>query len=180
VWEITEHAQRLAQEFHGDQARIERRMREAPVVGQPGADGHPLRPRAVLEEPDLLIAAHDTGLVVWHPEDHTYGLVDPEHSWSDIQAMNAEADPGGSSPAPYAIARRYAAGKLSRAEALDQLVRWPYDEGPGSAEAGAGCDDGTDPRPGTWLDLVNAYEDGLIDEDLFDQVVQLAHARRRP
>lgn len=76
--------------------------------------------------------------------------------------------PGFSGASPYEIAQRYAAGELTRDQVIDELTRWPYDPSPTT--------DGWDslivdvPGTHTKAELVQALDDGLLEEDTYDAI----------
>lgn len=76
-----------------------------------------------------------------------------------------EVRPGFSGASPYEIAQRYAAGELDRERALDELVRWPYDAIARSDGYDALIVD--EPATHTLEEVVRAYREGLIDQDMY-------------
>ncbi|OAV60472.1 hypothetical protein [Enteractinococcus helveticum] len=79
----------------------------------------------------------------------------------------AEPQPGFSGAGPYEICQRYAIGQLSRAELIDELIRWPY--------APSDTTDGVDTLlidpPGSWDEVEQACDRGLIDGQIYDEVL---------
>jgi len=78
--------------------------------------------------------------------------------------------PGFSGASPYEIAQRYAAGELDRDRALEELVRWPYDPIARSDGYDALVVDAPDSH--TLEEVVRAYREGLIDQDMYVAVGQ--------
>ncbi|TFF12432.1 LysR family transcriptional regulator [Cellulosimicrobium funkei] len=78
--------------------------------------------------------------------------------------------PGFSGASPYEIAQRYAAGELDRDRALEELMRWPYDP----VARSDGYDALVVDAPGahTLEEVVRAYREGLIDQDMYVAVGQ--------
>ncbi len=72
--------------------------------------------------------------------------------------------PGFSGASPYEIAQRYAAWELDRDQSLEELVRWPYDP----ITHSDGYDALVVDAPGTHTleEVVRAYREGLIDQDM--------------
>jgi hypothetical protein len=68
---------------------------------------------------------------------------------------------------PYEIAARFAAGRITRDQLIDELARWPYKTPPRT--------DGVDWRSGstvgTWDDVVIAMGDNLIDTETYEAVM---------
>jgi len=73
---------------------------------------------------------------------------------------------GFSGGSPFEVAQRYAAGLLSRAQVLEELARWPYV----SAVAGDG-EDWLSGDPGEFEQVGRALDDGLIEDELYDELV---------
>lgn len=73
---------------------------------------------------------------------------------------------GFSGSTPYEIAQRYAAGRISREQVIDELARWPYRSGKPS--------DGVDWltfEPGEWNEqVVPALDGGLLDDETYDAI----------
>lgn len=75
---------------------------------------------------------------------------------------------GFSGATPYEIAQRYAAGDIDREQLVEELIRFPYLPMPQT--------DGYDSLlvipAGTVQDIVRAAEDGLLDDALYEQLVE--------
>ena len=73
-----------------------------------------------------------------------------------------------SGASPYEIAERFAVGELTREQVVDELSRWPYD----SSATSDGYDALIVDQPGThtWAEVERAVDDGLIDDDIYDEV----------
>lgn len=84
-----------------------------------------------------------------------------------------EIPEGFSAAGPYEIAQVAALGEIDRDQLVDELVRWPYVPGP--ASWGAAWDTQESLPPGTWQEVLDAYEDGLIDADLYEEVDLRVH-----
>lgn len=89
-----------------------------------------------------------------------------------LKTVRSEDDvrPGFSGASPYEIAQRYAAGELDRDRTLEKLVRWPYDP----IARSDGYDALVVDAPGTHTleEVVRAYREGLIDQDMYVAVGQ--------
>jgi len=72
---------------------------------------------------------------------------------------------------PYEIAQRYAVGEISREQLVDELSRWDYEPGP---EPTDGYDTLIISVPGSFDDVVRAFSDGLIDAQLYDEILDAA------
>jgi DNA-binding Lrp family transcriptional regulator len=81
--------------------------------------------------------------------------------------MVGEIPEGFSGATPYEIAERYAAGLIDRARLVTELAAWGYAPSP--------VTDGVDwlvvEVPGTFGDVVRALSDGLIDEAIYEEVL---------
>ena len=74
---------------------------------------------------------------------------------------------GFSGASPYEIAQRYATGEITRNALIGQLVRWDYDTTPTTDGVdGLLVDDGR-----SWLEVEQACQNGLIDDDLYDEIL---------
>lgn len=74
---------------------------------------------------------------------------------------------GFSGGSPYEICERYAAGQIDRARVVDELARWPYEQG----DPGDGFDWLTY-EPGEWhQQVVPALDEGLLDDATYDAVL---------
>lgn len=77
--------------------------------------------------------------------------------------------PGFSGASPYELCQRFAAGRLSRAQLLDELTRWDY-----TVAAPHTVDTFDDPRvecQGTIDDIDQAFDDDLINDAIYNQVL---------
>jgi len=72
---------------------------------------------------------------------------------------------------PYEIAQRYAVGELTRAQVLDELSRWDYAPG---ADRMDGYDSLVVSVPGSFDDVSRAYDEGLLDQDLYEEILVAA------
>lgn len=83
---------------------------------------------------------------------------------------------GFSGATPYEIAQRYAAGDIDRATAMAELVRWPYTPGLSScSESWANLEHTPE---GTLGEVGRAYDDGLLDAGVHDEILRRAAARK--
>lgn len=69
---------------------------------------------------------------------------------------------------PYELCQRYAAGFIDRAEVVRQLVAWPYKPTPWANEYG----EYEESMDGTWQEVVEAADNGLIDDAIYDEVLK--------
>lgn len=69
---------------------------------------------------------------------------------------------------PYEMCQRYAAGFIDRAEVVRQLVAWPYKPTPWANEYG----EYEESMDGTWQEVVEAADNGLIDDAIYDEVLK--------
>ena len=80
---------------------------------------------------------------------------------------------GFSGASPYEICERYHVEFIDREQLIDELLRWPY--------AKRGKTDGFDglaiDPPGAWGDVTKALDDGLIDGETYDQILDTFDAR---
>lgn len=79
---------------------------------------------------------------------------------------------GFSGASPYEIAERYAAGDIDRAAMIRQLSVWPYTENGGAAAAAAEWE--STPymdTPGSFAEVGQAFDEGLIDGDAYDEIL---------
>ena len=90
-----------------------------------------------------------------------------------IQEAN-EVEPiraGFSSGSPYEICQRYYIGELTRAQAIDELVRWEYKpQAKGEEWDPWGMEGGAPEVPGSWDDMNTAKTHKLIDYDFYTEV----------
>jgi hypothetical protein len=92
------------------------------------------------------------------------GVTQPAISQSlGVAARVAPVVAGFSGADPYEVCQRYAAGELTREQVVDELVRFPYADAPGTVGYDAYLPD----APGSFEDVVRAFEDGLIDEPVY-------------
>lgn len=82
--------------------------------------------------------------------------------------------PGFSGADPYEICERYAADLISREQVRDELSRWEYTPRARTADL---VDDLIVDTPGSIADVERAMRQGLIDEDLFYEIVEAAEER---
>lgn len=75
--------------------------------------------------------------------------------------------PGFSGAGPYEICQRYAIGQVGRERLVDELSRWQYTPIPQPQWLD---DVVADPGPGSWDEVETAVEDGLIDDEIYDEV----------
>ncbi len=89
-----------------------------------------------------------------------------------------EVRPGFAGGTSSEIIDRYVAGVLSREDVVDQLARWEYATG----ELTDGpLDDLVFTPPGTFRDVVRAVDKGLIDESIYEDVLdQIVRAQQTP
>ena len=87
---------------------------------------------------------------------------------------------GFSSGSPYEICQRYYIGELTRAQAIDELVRWEHKpQAKGEEWDPWGMEGGAPEVPGSWDDLDTAEVPKLIDYDLVLEVSRTRAAIRR-
>ena len=87
---------------------------------------------------------------------------------------------GFSSGSPYEICQRYYIGELTRAQAIDELVRWEYKpQAKGEEWDPWGMEGGAPEVPGSWDDLDTAKVHKLFDYDLVLEVSRTRAALRR-
>jgi hypothetical protein len=83
---------------------------------------------------------------------------------------------GFSGATPYEICQRYAGGLIDRGQLVDELTRFPYVPG--------GQTDGYDSLvvdpPGTWSEVADAVDAGLIEDDVYEEVFNLWHRSTPP
>ena len=93
------------------------------------------------------------------------------HRMLEVSEKDPDPPEGFKSATPSEICQRYDAGEFDREELIDQLARFPYAEG--------GRTDGYDSLlvdpPGTWSEVSQATEQGLIDEDVYEDVFNRRH-----
>ena len=79
---------------------------------------------------------------------------------------------GFSGASPYEIAERYAAGDIDREAVIRELSAWPYSKNEGAAAAAAEWE--STPyvdTPGSFAEVGRAFDEGLIDGDAYDQIL---------
>lgn len=69
---------------------------------------------------------------------------------------------------PYEVCQRYAAGMLDREVLIKELVEWPYKPTPWANEYG----EYEESMEGTWQEVVDAADNGLIDDAIYDEVLK--------
>lgn len=79
------------------------------------------------------------------------------------------AKPGFSGADPYEVCQRYAVGELTRDQLIDELTRWEYAT-PAKRERDY-FDDLRFATPGSFADVGQAFDDGLIDVNAYDTVL---------
>ena len=90
-----------------------------------------------------------------------------------LEVADRDPDPleGFKGATPLEICQRFDAGEFGREELIDQLVRFPYAKG--------GKTDGYDSLivdpPGTWSEVSQAIDRGLIGEDVYEEVFNRRH-----
>lgn len=76
---------------------------------------------------------------------------------------------GFSGATSYEICQRYSVGELTREQVLDELKRWEYVvPEPGEHDY---FDDLRFDTPGSFDDVARAHDDGLIDNEIYDAVL---------
>lgn len=87
-----------------------------------------------------------------------------------LSASDSAADvpEGFSGASPREICQLYAIGELDRVQLIDELSRWQY---PAPISSDNAWDDLSVALPGSWDEVERAAEDGLIDDDLLDDVL---------
>ena len=87
---------------------------------------------------------------------------------------------GFSSGSPYEICQRYYIGELTRAQAIDELVRWEYKpQAKGEEWDPWGMEGGAPEVSGSWDDMHTAKTHKLIDHSLMLEVSRTRAALRR-
>lgn len=79
----------------------------------------------------------------------------------------SEPHPGFSGAGPLEICQRYAIGQLSRAEVVDQLVRWTYPP----SDTTDGVNDILVEPPGSWNEVEQARRRGFIEGEVYDEIL---------
>ena len=79
------------------------------------------------------------------------------------------ARPGFSGADPYEVCQRFAVGELTREQLIDELTRWQYAT-PAKREHDY-FDDLRFATPGSFDDVGQAFDDGLIDADAYDTLL---------
>lgn len=75
---------------------------------------------------------------------------------------------------PYALARKYASGEISRSDMVRKLSVWPYK--PSQTHTDGHHDDLLVYVPGSFDDVERAVNEGLIDDDAFDEIADAYEA----
>lgn len=70
---------------------------------------------------------------------------------------------------PYEIAQHHAAGDITREQLLDELGHWKYEPDSNPTD---GYDTLIISAPGSFEDVGRAYDDGLIDAQLYDEILE--------
>jgi len=79
---------------------------------------------------------------------------------------------GFSGASPYEISERYAAGDIDRETMIRELSAWPYVRNEGQAAAQEEWDSTPYPdTPGSFAEVGQAFDEGLIDGDAYDQIL---------
>ena len=109
------------------------------------------------------------------------GIPAPEREAMIQKAERVEPIRAGfSSGSPYEICQRYYVGELTRAQAIDELVRWEYKpQAKGEEWDPWGMEGGAPRVRGSWDDLDTAETHELIDYDLTLEVSRTRAALRR-
>lgn len=79
------------------------------------------------------------------------------------------ARPGFSGATPYEVCQRYAVGEITREQLVDELTRWEYVIPPKVKHDF--FDDLREEPPGSFNDVLLARNAGLIDDDVFEEVL---------
>src|SRR5438132_4272609 len=89
-----------------------------------------------------------------------------------------EIPEGFSGGSPYEIAERYAAGEIGRDEMIRQLSAWPYVKAPDHSEQLAREWKAVLPPdpPGTFEEVGEAFDRGLIDAEAYDIILDASEA----
>lgn len=95
------------------------------------------------------------------------------------QLLTRGVDPvpeGFSGASPYEIAERFAAGDIDREAMIRELSAWPYPKNEGAAAAAAEWDSTPYPdTPGSFEEVGRAFDEGLIDGDAYDQILDASN-----
>lgn len=87
---------------------------------------------------------------------------------STAERLAPEIPDGFIAAGPYEIAELYAAGKIDRDTLVEQLKTWPYVDVKGSwSEL---WDTQASLPGGTWQEVVDAYDDGYLDGDTYEEI----------
>ena len=92
---------------------------------------------------------------------------------ADAEARGVLPVPDGFSGAsPYEIAERYAAGYVNRDAMINELSVWPYVRDDGADDGVHELDFTPYPvPPGTFEEVGQAFDEGLIDGDAYEQIL---------
>ena len=111
------------------------------------------------------------------------GLGINEYKLPDMLKKAERVEPiraGFSSGSPYEICQRYYVGELTRAQAIDELVRWEYKpQAKGEEWDPWGMEGGAPRVRGSWDDMHTAKTHKLIDHSLMLEVSRTRAALRR-
>jgi hypothetical protein len=83
---------------------------------------------------------------------------------------------GFSGATPYEICQRYAAGLIDRARLVDELTRFPYAQGGHTDDYDSLI---VDPA-GTWSEVSDSARQGLIEDDVYEEVFNRRHGLSDP
>lgn len=103
------------------------------------------------------------------------GIAQPSVSQLLKQADSRGVKPipeGFSGASPYEVAERYAAGDIDRETLIRELSSWPYVKNEGAAAAAAEWE--STPyldTPGSFAEVGQAFDEGLIDGDAYDLIL---------
>ena len=108
------------------------------------------------------------------PHDFAHGLGISKYELPDMLKKAERVEPiraGFSSGSPYEICQRYYVGELTRAQAIDELVRWEYKpQAKGEEWDPWGMEGGAPRVRGSWDDMNTAKTHKLIDYDFYTEV----------
>lgn len=120
---------------------------------------------------------YDRALILLKKEGHTQqqlaqelAISQPSVSSALKTAAKTPAPREGFSGAdPYEVCQRYAAGDLSRKELINELTHWGYRTT--EDQSTEFFDDLRFSTPGSFDDVLRALDDGLIEDDVYDAVL---------
>ncbi len=117
-----------------------------------------------------LLTAARAGATERNLQDTIHGYV-PDLTFQLQEAEQLLPIPEGFSGAgPYEICQRYTTGQITRDQLIDELTRWNY---PPMARTTDLLDDILVDPPGTWSEVTQAGRHGLIDSDIYGEVLDL-------